>query len=195
MVQRDDSEQKHFSTLVLTLVPEKRKDCIDASSLQVTDLLKQKSITSARLIKRLLELGMKVSETDVSSAVQILQECHSGILRLLLKECLKKRKSTFTSACQEAIKAKKFQFIVCLIDNGGLPDLEDLKDATGWPEKNVDPTIDRYLMENIQSRKKEDAVRRDVQDKYPPYLERFVVSAPHTCTCNHALYVTILALL
>lgn len=135
-----------------------------------------------------------MSETDVSSAVQILQECHSGTLRLLLKECLKKRKSTFTSACQVAIKTKKFQFIVCLIDNGGLPDFEDLKDATGWPGKNVDPAIDRYLMENIQSRKQEDAVRRDVQDKYPPSLEPFVVSAPHTCTYNDALYAAILAL-
>lgn len=185
LVQREDSEQKHFSTLVFTLVPAKPKDSIDASSLQVTDLLKRKSITSTKLIERLLKLGMKVSETDVSSAVQILQECHSGILRLLLKGCIKKRRSTFTSACQEAIKTKKFQFVVCLIDNGGLPDFEDLKDATGWPEKNVDPAIDHYLMENMKSRKKEDAVKSDFQEKYPPHLEPFVVSAPHTCTYNH----------
>lgn len=192
LVQRDDSQQKHFTTLLYTLVPETKKDGIDASSLQVTDLLRQKSISSAKLVQRLLRLGMKVTETDVSSAVQILQECHSNVLQLMLKECAKTRKSFFTSACQEAIKAKKFQFIVCLIENGGLPDYEDLKDATGWPQKNVDPVIEQYLLENTQLGEKEDADRSDFQNLFgvplgpkSPRTDHapFVVSA----TCMHVL--------
>lgn len=154
LVQRDDSQQKHFTTLLCNLIPDKIKTGVDASSLRVTDLLKEKLITRVQLFKRLFAFGMKVNEADVSSAVQILHERHKGTLEVLAEECIKKRKSTFTAACQEAIKAKKFQFIACLIENGGLPDVEDLKDLTQWPREKVDPVIERYLMENSRPTKK-----------------------------------------
>ena len=154
LVQREDSQQKHFTILLFTLVPEKTMSGVDASSLRVTNLLKEKSITSAKLIERLLKFGMKVNEMDVSSAVQILPDHHKRTLKVLAKECIKTRKSTFTAACQEAIKAKKFQLIACLIENGGMPDVDDLKDVTKWPNKKVDPVIDGYLMENSRSMKK-----------------------------------------
>ena len=157
LVQREDSQQKHLTTLLCTLVPETTKTGIDASSLQVTDLLQRKSITNTKLLQRLFKFGLRVTEMDVASAVQILQERQKNVLQLLLTECLKTRKSTFTSACQEAIKAKKFQFIVCLIDKGGLPDFDDLKDATGWPQRNVDPAIAHYLMENTRLGEREGA--------------------------------------
>lgn len=154
LVQKEDSQQKHFTTLLCTLVPERIKSGVDASSVRVSDLLMEKSVTSAKLIKRLLRFGMKVNETDVSCAVQILPDHHKRTLELLAKESIKNRKSTFTAACQEAIKAKKLQLIKCLIDNGGMPDIEDLKKVTEWPKKTVDPVIDRYIMENSRPVKK-----------------------------------------
>ena len=181
MVQRDDSQQKHFITLLTFLVPETREGGIDASSLQVTDMLTRKSITSTKLIQRLCTLGMKVTETDVSSAVQTLRESRTDLLRLLLKECIATRKSTFTSACQEAIKAKKVKFIVCLIDNGGRPDVKDLKDVTGWPLKKVDPAIERYLKQNTQKK----SVER------PSNIESLVVSAKCINTLTLCCYYVI----
>ena len=154
LVQRDDSQQKHFTTLLFTVVPNSKKMCIDASSLHVSKLLKEKSITSVKLIQRLFTLGMKVNETDVSSVVGFLAEHRADVLHLLVKECTKIRKSTFTSACQEAIKAKKIPFIVCLIENGGKPDVEDLKQLTGWPRnEKVNPVIDTYLLERKKKKK------------------------------------------
>ena len=161
LVTREDSEQKHFSALFFSLLPERFETSIDVSSLQAADLLRKKSITSAKLIQRLISLGMKVNEADVSSAVQVLKENHKKALQLLLKECARTRKSTFTSACQEAIRAKKLQFVSCLIENGGAPDVEDLKDLTGWPQAKVDPVIDAYLQDNVQPRKKA-APKREV---------------------------------
>ena len=167
LVQRGDSEQKHFNTLLSKLVPDKSKSGVDASSLSVTNLLKEKSITSIKLIQRLLKFGMKVTETDVASAVQILHQQHTGVFQELLKECIKTRRSTFSSACQEAIKARKLNFIVCLIKCGGMPDVEDLKDVTGWPRKTVDPVIEHYLMENTQSSKKKEAETEYFDDTLP----------------------------
>ena len=166
MVQRDDSEQRHFTTLFNFLISETRKGGIDASSLQVTDLLTRKSITSTMLIQRLCKLGMKVTETDVSSAVQTLRESRTDLLKLLLKECSVTRRTKFTSACKEAVKAKKFKFVVCLIDSGGQPDVEDLKDVTGWPYKKVDPAIERYFKENTKK----------MDSKRPQNIEPLVVS-------------------
>ena len=153
LVQREDSQQKHFSALFFTLLPESCESGVDVSSLRVTDLLREKSITSAKLIQRLISLGMKVNESDVTSAVLVLMERHRKVLQLLAEECARTRKSTFTSACQEAIKAKKLEFVCCLIENGGAPDVEDLKDLTGWPRAKVDPVIDDYLRENTRPRK------------------------------------------
>ena len=153
LVQRDDSQQKHFTTLLFTLVPSSKKGGINASSLQVTHLLEQKSVTSIKLIERLFKFGMKVNEIDVCSAVKILQEHRVDVLQLLVKECAKTRKTTFTSACQEAIKAKKLKFVVCLIESGGKPDVGDLKEVTGWPQAaKVDPVIDAYLSKHVKKK-------------------------------------------
>ena len=154
LVQRDDSQQKHFATLLFTLVPNSKKMCIDASSLKVSKLLKEKSITSLKLIERLFTLGMKVNESDVSSAVGFLPEHRADVLHLLIKECTKIRKCTFATACQEAIKAEKIPFIVCLIKNGGKPDVENLKRLTGWPKhRKIDQVIDAYLLEQNTKKK------------------------------------------
>lgn len=96
----------------------------------------------------------KVNEGDVSCAVQVLKEHHKKVLQLLAKECARTRKSTLTAACQEAIKAKKLAFIACLIENGGAPDVEDLKELTGWPHTKVDQAIDTYLHDNTHQKKK-----------------------------------------
>jgi tetratricopeptide (TPR) repeat protein len=167
LVQRKDSQQKHFSALFFTLLPPERFETgIDLSSLRVTYLLQEKSITSSKLIQRLITLGMRVNESDVASAVQILREQnHKKVLQLLAKECARTRKSTFTSACQEAIKAKKLEFVSCLIENGGAPDVEDLKDLTGWPRANVHPVIDGYMQENARPRKSRAPERSEEPEK------------------------------
>jgi hypothetical protein len=184
LAQREDSQQKHFSTLLFTLVPETVSSGVDVSSLSVVELLKTKSVTSAKLIQRLVALGMKVSESDVSSAVQVLKEHQKKVLRLLVKECARTRKSTFTSACKEAVKAKKLQFVACLIENGGTPDVEDLKDLTGWPRSKVDPVIDVYLRDNTRTRKKE---REDLPSELPNPVSA-IVSLSHAVRAYLSLY-------
>ena len=125
-------------------------------------------MTSAKLIRRLISLGMKVNEMDVSLAVKVLKDHHKKTLQLLAKECARTRKSNFTSACQEAIKAKKLQFVACLIENGGAPDVEDLKDVTGWPQAKVEPAIDEYLQEHCRSKKKKKKGVEVGREESPP---------------------------
>lgn len=171
LVQRSESQQKHFCTLLFTFVSEQSMKHIDISSINVTHLLSAKSITNIKLIERLLKLGMKVSEEDITSAVKILQEAHyKDILQLLVKECTKTQKCTFTCACCEAIKAGKLQFLLCLIDNGGNPKVQDLQVTTEWSTaKKIDlyfkmvigkedhyyvteshqPSVDEYESQNI----------------------------------------------
>jgi tetratricopeptide (TPR) repeat protein len=195
LVQRKDSQQKHFSALFFTLLPPERFETgIDLSSLRVTYLLQEKSITSSKLIQRLITLGMRVNESDVASAVQILREQnHKKVLQLLAKECARTRKSTFTSACQEAIKAKKLEFVSCLIENGGAPDVEDLKDLTGWPRANVHPVIDGYMQENARPRKSRAPERSEEPEKReepPPGLPdraSALITANHSHSIGEAL--------
>ena len=169
LVQREDTEQTHFSLLLFTLLSEDSgSESIDVSSVQLTELMKKKSVTSARLIQRLVSLGMKVNETDVSSAVEILGEQHQKkVIDLLAKESVKTRSSTFTSACKEAIKAKKLKFVACLIENGGEPDVEDLKEVTGWPRGKVNPVIDGYLRDQTKKKKERELMEGDAASGLP----------------------------
>ena len=134
IVHGSECQQKHFSILLFTFISEK---CIDFTSINVTHLLSAESITDVKLIKTLIKLGMKVSEKDITSAVKIFQEAnHKEILQLLVNECIKTQKCTFTCACCEAIKAGKLQFLLCLIDNGGKPKVEDLQATAEWSTAN-----------------------------------------------------------
>ena len=150
LVLSNDTQQKHLTILLFNMTPERFKDGYDASSISVSDLLKRKSVNSTKLFQRLFELGMRATELDITIAVQVMPEHYTNVLNLLLDECLKTRKTTFTSACQEAIKLKKFPFVICLINRGGIPDSNDLMKACGWPKKSVDPVIAQYLKRNTR---------------------------------------------
>ena len=161
LVARHDTSQKHLSALLFTMTPEKFKSGYNAASIQAGDLIQRKSVTSVKLFQRLIDLGMRVTEMDVTVAVRVLPEHCIAVLKIFLPECLKRRDTQFSYACDEAIKAKKFQFIVCLINHGGIPDSNDLMDVTGWPNKTVDPLINLYLMGNIHLRDEDRLIEAD----------------------------------
>ena len=189
LVTRQDTTQKHLSALLFTMTPEKVKGGYNAASIQASDLIQRKSVTSVKLFQKLIDLSMRITEMDVTVAVRVLPEHCIAVLKTFLPECLKGSKTQFSSACKEAIKAKKLQFIACLIVHGGIPDANDLMNITGWPQKKVDPLIDEYLMGVICLREVEERQREAYLGELNSVGDRAIAVATVSwcvCTCVRA---------
>ena len=89
----------------------------DGSKVKVSNLLKKK-FTHEKIMKCLLQCGMKIDKSDMKVAVKTLPGDNSRTLDILCAHFKGDMEEMLNAACQLAVKEKKIKLVLCLLKRG-----------------------------------------------------------------------------
>lgn len=87
LLSRPETKQNHLQFLVLQMYINSFKPPFDASCVALSEILKRR-FTNEKLLVRLFELGMRIKDTDIEIAVEVLPNRNASVktLELILSE-------------------------------------------------------------------------------------------------------------
>ena len=91
---------------------------LDASGVQFAQLSK-KSL-GKRILNRLIELGMRFSSADVTTAVELLPNSKVATLGVIVSGCPGNAAESLCPAYEAAVKLGKQDLLACLVENGAV---------------------------------------------------------------------------
>ena len=146
LVSKSETKQDHLKFLIFEMPPVSSKQPFNASTIELVKILKL-PVTDAQLLSILFELGVSIKPKDILVAVKTLSESHSSLLHLILSSCkCSKAEMNVNALCKVAMEAGKMEFVALFIKYWGVtPPPDELKQHSGWPQKEVNPIIKRYL--------------------------------------------------
>ena len=115
LVSRSKCKSKHLELVVCEMWSLKQ---VDASRISLQKLLVKMKVTKLQLIQHLMELGMQVSRSDISTAIRVLKEGHLYTFKHIASKCSTK---DLDRLCLEASNLKKMSFVLCFVEQGAKP--------------------------------------------------------------------------
>ena len=140
VVDGDDLTEALLKFVIIKLPSVNLTKPYDASKINLARVILKTS--DYKLIKRLLDLNMKVKQSHIITAVVFIPPENTNTFELLLEKAVKIDQLTLASACQKAIVAMKFEFVALLIKKGATPPANEL---VGMEVYYDNPIIQGYL--------------------------------------------------